>query len=75
MRKTLTKHGDSLALVTDKPMLELLKVDAGTPLEITTDGDALIVQPIRDGQRQERLDATLERLNRRLAPALKELAD
>jgi antitoxin MazE len=75
MRKTLTKHGNSLALVIDKPILELLKVDAGTPLEITTDGDALIVQPIRERQRQERLDATLERLNRRLAPALKELAD
>jgi len=75
MRKTLTKHGNSLALVIDKPILELLKVDAATPLEITTDGDALLVQPIRDRQHQERLDATLKRLNREFAPALRKLAE
>lgn len=75
MRKTLTKHGNSLALVIDKPILELLEVGADTPLEITTNGDALIIQPIRDPQRQVRLDASLERLNRQFAPALRELAE
>lgn len=75
MRKTLTKHGNSLALVIDKPILELLEVGADTPLEITTNGDALIVQPIRDRQRQVRLDDTLERLNRQFAPALRRLAE
>ena len=45
MVKTLTKHGNSLALVIDKPILELLKIDADTPLEITTDGTSLVVSP------------------------------
>jgi len=30
MAKTLTRHGNSLALVIDKPILELLKIDEHT---------------------------------------------
>jgi antitoxin component of MazEF toxin-antitoxin module len=75
MRKTLTKHGNSLALVIDKPILGLLDIDADTPLEITTNGDALIVQPVRKDPRQARLDASLARLNEGFAPALRKLAE
>ena len=45
MIKKLTKHGNSLALILDKPVLELLKIDADTPLEISTDGQKLVVSP------------------------------
>ena len=38
MIKTLTKHGNSLALVIEKPILELLGVDADTQFDISTDG-------------------------------------
>lgn len=75
MRKTLTRHGNSLALIIDKPILEVLQVGADTPLEISTNGDALIVQPVRDVARQARLDGALERLNTRFGPALKKLAE
>ena len=37
MLKKLTKHGNSLALVIDKGVLELLNIDDTTPLEISTD--------------------------------------
>lgn len=75
MLKTLTRHGNSLALVIDKPILDLLQVTADTPLEIATNGDALIVQPRRDLQRQARLEQTLARLNRQFGPALQKLAE
>ena len=45
MVKTLTKHGNSLALVIDKPILDLLKIEADTPLSISTDGRCLIIAP------------------------------
>jgi antitoxin component of MazEF toxin-antitoxin module len=45
MVKTLTRHGNSLALVIDKPILELLRIDESTPLSITTDGTKLVVAP------------------------------
>jgi len=43
--KKLTKHGNSLALIIDRPILDLLDIDPETPLEIGTDGKRLIVEP------------------------------
>ncbi len=48
MIKTLTKHGNSYALVIDKPILELLRVSPETPFEIMTDGQTLVLTPVRD---------------------------
>ena len=45
MVKRLTKHGNSMALVIDRPILELLNIDSETPLEISTDGKQLIIAP------------------------------
>ncbi len=38
MLKKLTRHGNSLALVIDKGVLDLLKIDDETLLDISTDG-------------------------------------
>lgn len=59
MIKKLTRHGNSLALVIDRPILDLLKVDPDTPLELATDGDVLIVRPLRDQGRRARFAAAL----------------
>ena len=42
MVKKLTRAGNSLALVLDKPLLEAANVDADTPLEVSTDGNVII---------------------------------
>jgi antitoxin component of MazEF toxin-antitoxin module len=73
MVKRLTRHGNSLALVIDRPILELLKVDPDTPLELSTDGDVLIVRPLRGQSRRSRFEAALEGANERLGPALRGL--
>ena len=51
MIKRLTKHGNSLALVIDKGILGLLRIDAKTPLSITTDGESLVISPARNTAR------------------------
>jgi antitoxin MazE len=45
LTKKLTRHGNSLALVIDRPLLEVLGIDENTPLNITTDGKRLQVDP------------------------------
>ena len=45
LTKKLSKHGNSLALVIDRSILELLGIDERTPLDISTDGRALVVAP------------------------------
>ena len=74
MAKKLTRHGNSLALIIDKPILELLKIDENTPLDLSTDGDVLVVTPARDAERQEELRAIIEKVHRRYGPAFKRLA-
>jgi antitoxin component of MazEF toxin-antitoxin module len=75
MTKTLIKHGNSLALVIDKPVLDLLRITPDTPLELATDGDRLLVSPIRDKKRRERLRASLVKINRKYGNDLKRLAE
>jgi antitoxin MazE len=49
MVKTLTAIGNSFGLIIDKPILDLLGIDRETRLEVRTDGEALIIVPLREG--------------------------
>lgn len=72
--KKLTKHGNSWALIIDKPVLELLDIDPETPLQISTDGETLIIAPVRDPERRAKFRAALEKTNKKYAHTLKRLA-
>ncbi len=72
--KTLTRHGNSLVLVIEKPILELLKIDDQTPLELVTDGDLLVVKPQRDAERIKKLQAIHERAHKRHGKVFQRLA-
>jgi antitoxin MazE len=74
MIKHLTKHGNSLALVIDRSVLELLNIQADTPLSLTTDGRSLVLTPARDTKRRESFRTAVETVNRRYRRALKRLA-
>ena len=74
MVKTLSRHGNSLALVLDRGVLDLLNIDSKTPLEITTDGQVLIVAPARNGNGDRKFKEAITWGNRRYGKALKKLA-
>jgi antitoxin component of MazEF toxin-antitoxin module len=75
MVKRLTKHGNSLALVIDRGVLDLLDIDAETPLSIKTDGKRLIISPVRDPGREKKFRRAMEEGNRQYGRMLKRLAD
>lgn len=75
MVKHLTPHGNSAALVIDKPVMELLHITMRTPLELVTDGKNLIISPVRGERREARFRAALEAVNRRHGKTLKALAE
>ena len=74
MTKRLVQHGNSAALILDKPILELLNVTMDTPLEITTDGKSIVISPVVSHTEDE-FAASLDRINRRFAPTLAKLAE
>ena len=75
MTKKLTKHGNSYALVIDKPILELLRITPETPLSIATDGETLMVSPVRDARRRKKFEETLSKIHRKYGDAFKRLAE
>ncbi|HLC07033.1 MAG TPA: hypothetical protein VJJ26_02480 [Candidatus Babeliales bacterium] len=48
MIKKLSKHGNSLAILIDKPILDLLGMDEHTHINIKTDGNNIIIEPIKN---------------------------
>ncbi|MCX6001458.1 MAG: AbrB/MazE/SpoVT family DNA-binding domain-containing protein [Chloroflexi bacterium] len=74
MLKKLTRHGNSLALVLDKGVIELLNIDSETPLEISTDGSLLLITPVRDEKRRRQFKDALEKTNARYGRTLNRLA-
>jgi len=74
MIKKMVSHGNSAALIIDKPILDILKMDIDTPLEITTDGRNLIISPVESAAREKKFRAALDNVNRTHGKTLKKLA-
>jgi antitoxin MazE len=55
MRKKLATVGNSLGIIIEKPILSLLNIDRNTELEVRTDGDRLILEPVREAPRKKRI--------------------
>ena len=75
MVKRLTKHGNSLALVIDRPILDLLKIDTETPLDVSTDGRQLIIAPAKSSARRKMFEAAQELAHKRYGKAFRKLAE
>lgn len=74
MIKKLTRHGNSAALIIDRPILELLGADIDTAFEIVTDGQALILTPVKDEKRAERFNKSMESIAEKYEKTFEELA-
>jgi antitoxin MazE len=53
----------------------VIQIDPTTPLEITTDGQLLVIAPVKDAKRKAKFKQALKETNRKYRRALKRLAD
>lgn len=80
MIKKLSKYGNSLAILIEKPILELLNIDDETKVRISTDGQRIIIEPIRKSEAVEtvssdqRVQKSYEKITEKYKDALKRLA-
>lgn len=70
MIKKLSKYGNSLAIIIDKPILELLNITHDTSLKIRTDGERIIIEPVKGAP----LEKLYRKNARKYAGDLKKLA-
>ncbi len=75
MVKKLTAHGNSSALIIEKPILQLLNITMNTPLEIATDGKNLIISPVRNAHREKRVKAAMAKVLKQHEKTFRALAD
>ena len=75
MVKKLTRSGNSLALVIDKPLLEALQIDSDTELEVSTDGDVIVISPVRSRKRTKQLAEIVAEAHEQYGGVFKRLAE
>ena len=75
MRKKLTRTGNSVALVLDKALLEGTGLKAGSVVEVTRSGKAIVISPPVKKARAEKFKAILEDLHREYGGVFRKLAE
>lgn len=73
MKKKLSTVGNSLALIIERPILEILGIDKDTELEIKTDGEGLFIRPVRKSH-EERVARSSEKMMETHDETLRKLA-
>ena len=73
-RKLVSVNG-SLALVLDSGVLQILDIDESSVMRLSTDGDCLVVTPIRAKGRRRRFEQSLESVVNEYDSMLREMVD
>ena len=63
-----------MGIIIEKPILDLLGIRKETTLEIKTDGERLIIEPVKDETRTEKIKDTTRRVMKNHDKTLRELA-
>lgn len=74
MKKNLTVIGNSLGIIIEKPILDLLGISKETQLEVITDGQRLIIEPVKQEERAKKIKAATRRVMKNHDKTLRELA-
>ncbi|MCL2443475.1 MAG: AbrB/MazE/SpoVT family DNA-binding domain-containing protein [Treponema sp.] len=75
MVNRLIQHGNSVALVIDKLIMEMLKITSETSFEITTDGKNLILSPQVEHTQEKNILNSLEKISKKYGTVLKRLGE
>jgi antitoxin MazE len=75
MIKNLVKHGNSWAVVIDRPILDLLKIVPESQVELTTDGKSIRIAPVNLDDSKSTVRAARAKVNSTHSRAFKKLAE
>ena len=74
MRKNLTIVGNSLGIIIEKPILDLLGISRETQFEMITDGKRLILEPVLEENKTAKIKSATRRVMKNHDKTLRELA-
>jgi len=73
MVKKLIQHGNSAAIIIDKPIMEMLNITNDTTFQLSTDGKNLILSPQVKNHQEKSIIQSLEKINKKYGKVLKRL--
>ncbi|MGA2232395.1 MAG: AbrB/MazE/SpoVT family DNA-binding domain-containing protein [Tepidisphaeraceae bacterium] len=73
--KHLTKQGNSLAIIIDKPILDMADINEQTPLKLSLDGRKITLEPISEEEIEKRFLKAADEVEREYGRAFKRLAE
>jgi antitoxin component of MazEF toxin-antitoxin module len=74
MIKSLTRTGNSVALVLDKQLLEAANLDPEGEVEVSTNGQVIVIAPVKSKRETEDFERGRERMHAKFAGAFRRLA-
>lgn len=74
MIKSLTRTGNSVALVLDKQLLEAANLDPDAEVEVSTNGRVIVIAPVRSKREVDKFKRAEERMHEKFAGAFTRLA-
>jgi len=74
MKKNLIVIGNSLGIIIEKPILDLLGISKEMQLEMKTDGERLIIEPVKHENRTEKIKTATRRVMKNHDKTLRKLA-
>ena len=75
MIKSFVKHGNSWAVVIDRPILYLLKIDPESQIEMTTDGKSIQITTLDADKGKAKVREARAKVNVKHAKTFKKLAE
>jgi antitoxin MazE len=75
MIKNFVKHGNSWAIVIDRPILDLLKINPEQPVELSTDGKTMTITPVAASADQRQVREARKKINARYRKVFEKLAE
>ena len=75
MKTRLIRIGNSVALILDRPLLEKLGLKEDAEVELSTNGDMLVVTPIRKPARRRKLNKILDKMDQQYSGVFRRLAE
>jgi len=73
--KHLTRQGNSLAIIIDRPILDMLDINEQTPLKLTTDKGRIILEPVSEQEIERRFSGASDKVEKRFGRMFKRLAE
>jgi antitoxin component of MazEF toxin-antitoxin module len=71
----LTRIGDDMAVVLEKPLLDRLGLDENSEVDMSIDGKVLVITPQRNLTREERFRKAADKIDKQYAEVFRRLSD